>query len=362
MTSAPMDMDNHLESANGHSLQVVLPPRSAQQRAPREARTIRRILVCIDRSPLSEACLQHAIAISNSLGSAITLLNVVQPPAERPGQSMDLLDWEVSRQEASAYMERLEREGTRASGQHIETRLEQGHPSERITAVAHEIGADLTVLGTHGGRGAAAWNLGSTVMQVLAVTRASVLIARPSLAAAGEVSPKRILVPLDGSARTESVLPTAVRIARKYGAELLLVMVVRDLVPTAVLHAQADVDVARDLARRLETSGKAYLEVLRGQLVREGASARTMVLRSADEKQSLLDFSHKEGSDLVILSAHGATCNPAVTFGSVTAHHLAHSVIPLLVLQDLRDADFRDQEKDERAPPLRASFPRSRDV
>src|SRR5580700_692999 len=360
MTSAPMG--NYLESSNGHSVQVVQ-PRSPRQRAvPREARAIRRILVCIDRSPLSESCLQHAIAISKSLGGAITLLHVVQPPAERPGQSMDVLDWEVSRQEASAYMERLEREGTAASGQHVETRLEQGHPSERITAVVREIGADLVVVGTHGGRGAAARNLGSTVMQVLAVTRGSVLIARPSSADAREVSPKRILVPLDGSTRTESVLPTAVRIAKKYGAELLLVMVVRDLAPTAVLCAQEDVDVARDLAKRLEASGNAYLEGLRDQLVREGASVRTTVLRSADEKQSLLDFSQKERSDLVILSAHGATCNPAVTFGSVTAHHLTHSVVPLLVLQDLRDADFRQQEKDERAPPLRASFPPSGDV
>jgi nucleotide-binding universal stress UspA family protein len=355
-------MGNLLESSNGHSLQA-LQLRSPQPRLiTRDAHAIRRILVCIDRSPLSEPCLQHAIAISESLGSAITLLNVVQPPSERPGQSMDVLDWEVSRQEAGAYMERLEREGTAASGRHLGTRLEQGHPSERITAVAREIGADLVVLGTHGGREAAAWNLGSTVLQVLAMTRSSVLIARPNSAGAGEVSPKRILIPLDGSTRTESVLPTAVRIAKKYGAELLLVMVVRDLVPTAVLHLQADLDIARDLARRLEASGKAYLEGLRDQLVREGASARTMVLRSSDEKQSLLDFSQRERSDLVVLSAHGATCNPAVTFGSVTAHHLTHSNLPLLVLQDLSDADFRQQERDERAPPLRASFPPSGDV
>jgi nucleotide-binding universal stress UspA family protein len=355
-------MGNFLESSNGHSFPALQPRSPPQRAAPREVHAICRILVCIDRSPLSEPCLQHAIAIAKSLGSAITLLNVVQPPAERPGQSVDVLDWEVSRQEANAYMERLEREATTASGQDVETRLEQGHASERITAVAREIGADLMVLGTHGGRGAAAWNLGSTVLQVLAVTRASVLIARASSVGAGAVSPKRILIPLDGSARTESVLPTAVRIAKKYGAELVLVMVVRDPVPTAVLHAQEDVDVARDLARRLEISGNVYLEGLRDQLVREGASVRTRVLRSADEKQSLLDFSHKERSDLIVLSAHGATCNPAVTFGSITAHHLTHSVVSLLVLQDLRDADFRQQEKDERAPPIRASFPPSGDI
>jgi nucleotide-binding universal stress UspA family protein len=350
-------MGNLVENSNPRYLEHPDPAPLQGRALPHDAHAIRRILVCIDRSALSDACLQYAVAISKSLGSAMTLLHVMQPPHERPGvHAMDVLDWEISRQEAGAYMERLEREGTTASGRHVDTRLEQGHPAERITAVARELDADLTVLGSHGERGAAAWNLGSTVLQVLAVTRASVLIARSGSARVGEVSPQRILVPLDGSLRTESVLPTAVRVAKSYGGELLLALVVREPVPTAVLHTQ-DLEVARELATRIEASGKRYLEGLHDQLVREGASVRTLVLRSPDEKQSLLDVSQKEQSDLIVLSAHGATCNSALTFGSVTAHLLTHSVVPLLVLQDLRDSELRGQDGDVRAPSLRASYP-----
>ena len=331
-----------------------VPPRTL----PRDAHAIRRILVCIDRSPLSEACLQHAVAVSKSLGSAITLLHVMQPPYERPGpHATDVLDWEIARQEASAFMGRLAKEGTRASRQQVEIRIEQGHPAERITAVARELDADLTVLGSHGERGAAAWNLGSTALQVLAVTRGSVLIARSTPAGAGAVSPKRILVPLDGSLRTESVLPTAVRIAKEHDAELLLALIVRNPVPTSVLHTSEDLEAARALAERLEVSAKQYLESLRDQLTREGASVRTLVLRSADEKQALVDLSEQDGSDLVVLSAHGVTCNSALSFGSVAAHLLTHSLVPLLVLQDLGDSELRGREIHERAPPLRASYP-----
>ena len=61
-----------------------------------DAGTIRRILVCIDRSAFSEGCLGQAIAISKSLGSAITLLHVMQPPHERSGpQTTNVLDWEI---------------------------------------------------------------------------------------------------------------------------------------------------------------------------------------------------------------------------------------------------------------------------
>ncbi len=327
---------------------------------PREVHAIRRILVCIDHSRFSDVCLQQAIAISRSLGGAITLLHVMDPPRERSGlQTTDVLDWEISRQEARAYLERLERDGAQATGHDVEIRLEQGHPAERITAVARELDADLVVIGSQGERGVAAWSLGSTAQQVLAVARGSVLVARSDASGSVAVSPKRILVPLDGSLRAESVLPTAVRIAGANEAELLLAFVVREPVATAVLRAPEDIDFARELASRLETSGKHYLDGLRTQLQREGASVRTVVVRSADERQSLLELCRTERSDLVVLSAHGSTCNPALTTGSITAHLLTHSGVPLLVLQDLRDSATSGPELDRRAPPRRSSYPES---
>jgi nucleotide-binding universal stress UspA family protein len=332
-------------------------PRLPAQALPRDVPSLRRILVCVDRSTFSEPCLRYAVAISRSLGGAITILHVMEPPRERAGrQTTNVLDWEVSRQEASAYLEHLDEEGTRAMGRRVETRLEQGHPAARITAVARELHAELTVLGSQGERGAT-WNLGSTAQQVLAVARGSVLIVRSSSGGAADVSPKRILVPLDGSLRAESVLPTAVRIAGANDAELLLVVVVSEPVPTAVLRAPEDLEVARDLATRLEASGQAYLEGLREQLVREGATVRTLVLRSSNERQCLVELSTSERSDLVILSAHGSTCNPALTCGSVTAHLSTHSVVPLLVLQDLAESELRGQERGRPAPPPRASYP-----
>ena len=241
-----------------------------------------------------------------------------------------------------------------ASGKHVDTRLEQGNPAERITAVAREIGADLTVLGSQGDHGVPDRNLGSTAQQVLESGRGSVLVVRSGPTTPGDVPFKHILVALDGSARAESVLPTAVRIAATHDAELLLVLVVKEPVATAVLSSPEDLEAARAVASRAEVNAKRYLGGLRDMLVRDGASARTVVLRSANERLSLLEVSRKERSDLVVLSAHGATCNPNLTAGSVTVHLLAHSIVPLLVLQDLRDSELRGREAVEReALPLR---------
>jgi nucleotide-binding universal stress UspA family protein len=338
------------------SVEAALSP--VERALPHNAHAIHRILVCIDHSAFSEACIRHAIAISKSLGGTITLLHVMQPPHERAGaQAMDVLDWEISRQEAVAFLGRLEHDATEAAGQHVETRLEQGHPAERIAAVARELHADVTILGSQGERGVAPWSLGSTVLQVLAVAQGSVLVVRSSTTATDVVCPKRILVPLDGSVRAESVLPTALRIASMHGAELLLALVIQEPIVTGVLCSPEDLVAARDLATRLEISGKRYLEELRGQLERNGASARTLVLRSPDERRSLLELSRSEQSDLIVLSAHGSNCNPEVICGSVAVSLFTHSVVPLLVLQDLHDTELHGHESNRRAPPLRASYP-----
>lgn len=326
---------------------------------PRTARAVRRILVCIDHSSFARACVRHAIAISKSLGGTITVLHVMQPPHERAGtHATDVLDWEIERQAELALLGELEREATKAAGHHVETRLEQGHPAQRIVAVARELDAGVTILGSRGERGDAPWDLGSTVLQVLAVAQGSVLVVRSTTAAETDiVCPKRILVPLDGSVRAESVLPSTLRIASMHGAELLLALVIQEPIVTRVLCSPEDLSAARDLATRLEISGKRYLEELRGQLSREGASVRTLVLRSPDERQCLLELSRNEQSDLIVLSAHGSNCNPAVISGSVTVSLLAHAAVPLLVLQDLHEAELRGPEGGHRAPPLRASCP-----
>ena len=336
------------------------PLRSTRQPRPRDGYGIRHILVCLDRSSYSEVCLPYAVFMAKTFGSKLTLLNVMQPAVDRSGApTTDALGWEISRQEAMTYLGRHETAAAQASGQPVGVRLEQGHPAERIVAIAREVGADLTVLGSYGEGGVTSWNLGSTVQQALAVSRGSVLVARSTSVTPGVVAPKRILVPLDGSLRTESVLPTVARIANANAADVLLVHVVPEPLPSALLRDPADLALAQDLAGRLETRAKQYLEGLRDQLARDVASVRTLVLRNADERQSLLEIMRREGIDLVVLSAHGGTCNPARTFGSVAAHLLSHSMVSLLVLQDLPESELRHapEEGEQAAPALRSSHP-----
>ncbi len=327
----------------------------------RAPRTIRRIVVCLDGSQLSELCIPDAIQLARTFKSKLTLLTVLRPRLDAGAQlSVDALDWEIAKHEAEAYLGRIEHAIKHTSDLPTETRVEQGHPAERIVALSRELGADLTVLGSHGESGLTEWALGSTARQVLAELRGSVFVGRSTpRRTQPDGAPSRILVPLDGTPRTESVLPTAACIASARGAELLLTHVVQEPLATVMLASEEDQALAHKLAERLETSASRYLEHLRTQLAREGTAVRALVLRQTDVLASLLDLIPREGVDLVVLSAHGATCNPAHPFGSVTGHLLAHSTAPVLVLQDLTTSELDRSiwsRKALDAPTLRASF------
>lgn len=337
-----------------------IPRRNNAERGRRGARAqarISHILVCLDRSPLSEACLPHAVAMARVFDARMTLLHVMQPAhAAAHLPAADPVGWEIERHEAQTYLDRL-RERTAALGPPTEVLLAQGDPAGRIVAAAAEVGADLTVLGSHGESGRLGGPLGSTVQQVLSVTRGSVLVARATTEPAA-IPPKRLLVPLDGSTRTECVLPAAARIARTHGAEIVLVHAVSEPVPSTILTAGEDLEIARDLARRLASGAERYLGALASQLGAEGLAVRAVVLRETDERQALVELSQREHADMIVVAAHGTTCNPARPFGTVASYLLSHGRPTLLVIQDLSkpEQELAGELLDERhATPLRGT-------
>lgn len=256
-------------------------------------------------------------------------------------------------------LEGFEKNARAASQRPVATRLDQGRAAERIAVTARDVDADLVVLGSHGEGDLPAINLGSTAQQVLSLTRSSLLLARAPGSAQERFAPERILVPLDGSPRTESTIPTVARLAKQSGAEVLLAHVVLDPLPTEVLRDADDLNLARELATRLESHARSYLSRIAENLGRDVDRVRSVVLRNTDQPQMLLELLEMEHVDLVMLSAHGATCNRERAFGSVTTHLLAYGPVPVVVLQDLSEDDLHATERfAQRAPGRPLSQPR----
>lgn len=303
--------------------------------APRPA-GFRSVLVCLDRSPAAEAALPLALHLARLDDASVILCHVLEPPPEATeARATDALDWEIARREAYAYLgaiaQRLSDGGLR-----IAPRVVEGLPAQGIAAAAEEIGADLVVVSRFGAGGRDEWHIGDTAQKILALARSGVLVVPPDAPEPPpRVPPRRILVPLDGSLRGESVLPAALRLARSNDADLVLAHVLADPVRTAVLQDPEDLTLAQALADRLIARAGAYLDGVASQLRRAGAHATTAVSRAIDHREGLVTLASAQQVDLVVLTAHGAVCNPRRRFGSVAAHLIAHGGAPVLVIQDL---------------------------
>ncbi len=335
----------------------------ATDSAPPEANGVRsggafrRVLVCLDRSEAAASTLPLATYLAQVDGASLTLLHVLESRADAAEvRPTDALDWEIAREEAHTYLERAS-QPPRTSGVPTEPVVVEGSAAHRVTSLALELDADLIVLSTHGKGGVDAWRLGSTVQKVLALVHGSVLIVpAASHEPVPSVPPKRIFVPLDGSLRSECALPTAVRLARAADAEIVLVHVVREPLRTEILCTNEDLALARQLVSRQSTRADEYLQTLKSRLSSDAVRSRVVVSRATDHLDKLVNLVTAEEADLVVLSAHGASCNSQCQFGNVASHFLAHSGAPVLVIQDLPA-----QRRSTPPPPATPLIPRSRD-
>lgn len=290
---------------------------------------VRHVLVCLDRSATAASCIAQASTIARAFDARVTLTHVMPSSS---GPRLDALEWEIERRECERYLGDLRAsiEGELPHG--VSTMVTQGAPADRIVATAKEIGADLVILSSHGAHGDADAPLGDTAQRVLTLASGSVLLVHPT---GCRVPPSHIVVPLDGSARTEAVLPAVITLARASGAEVSLVHVVCDRGATAMLSDPADLELSRRLSERVEISAVGYLERTKARVLHDLPVVHTVVRRSADERRGILEAAQEAGADLIVLAAHGTTCNAEHTFGNVASYLLSRAPTPVLVLQDL---------------------------
>ena len=295
-------------------------------------RGFHRIAACLDGSELSECVLPHARAVASALGTPLSLLRVIEsggPGAAPP----DPLDWDILRCDARDYLERLI--GAREESKDVEAEVIEGAAAEQICVWTEHHGADLTVVASHGVRGRTGWSLASTARKLLDRLPGSILLVPVTAEPSGPVVRyRRLLAPLDGSARAESVLPLALQLAKAHGAELLLahVVPVPELTEIGPLEAE-DVELRERLIERNERVAHAYLDRLRSRLAHEGVALRALVLTGGDARPRLLRLVADEAIDLVVLSAHGRSGQSNVPFGSVAAHLMEHAGAPILIFR-----------------------------
>jgi len=293
----------------------------------------RRVVACVDASESGQKIVPHALSAATAFDAALTLLRVIEPP---PAGSLpqDPVEWGIRCRAVREDLGRLA-EHHRGDGVRIEAEIAEGQPAEQIRSWACDHRVELIVLGTDGEHGTARKRrLGNTAQSLADMECGSLLFVPPSTAAMPACVYRRVLVPLDGSCRAESVLPRVIRLAQAQDAEVLLAhaVPVPELTEIGPLEAE-DLDLRERLVRRNELVGQRYLNRIRARLADSGVSVRGIVLRGGDIRSELVDLATREHVDLIVLAAHGRTGRDDVPYGSLTGFMMTHSAMPLLVVR-----------------------------
>lgn len=140
---------------------------------------------------------------------------------------------------------------------------------------------------------------------------------------------KRLLVPLDGSALAEAVLPVAAQVTRALQGTLILFRVAE--VPLS--------DVPLNVIEAEEERAHRYLAriALRPELTGLQVETKTLCGTAA---RNILDAVQEYQADLVVMSSHGRSGFTRWTLGSVAEHVIHHVSVPVLVLHQPHEGAF----------------------
>lgn len=143
------------------------------------------ILVAVDGSEIGHRALEEALDIARAMQAPVHAMHVVQtgtyptlilselePPDLAQQALLDSLD-----READEILADAERKAA-AAGVRMTVYKRWGHPGAEITALAQELGADLTVVGSHGRGRIDRFFLGSVSSYVVDHATSTVMVVR----------------------------------------------------------------------------------------------------------------------------------------------------------------------------------------
>jgi nucleotide-binding universal stress UspA family protein len=289
---------------------------------------LKKILVPLDGSKLGELALNYATELARSLNSEVYLVSVC-----------DRVD-DKYRNMCSAYLDKVS-EGLRASLQEtiilpkIQTIVIDGQPDAKILDYAIENNINLIVMVSHGHSGIMPWATGSTASKIIQKSIIPILLIRASdtvdkKPASGLFG--KILVPLDGSTISESVLPYVKEIAAQIKSEIVLLRVLEQGQHVRTIGGLDYFAYTDQQVEEMRQETVAYLNEINQKLATEGFTVKILA-KTGDVAQVIVETIIQEDVRIVAMSSHGKSAAIKWVLGSVSNKVLQAGKKPLLLVR-----------------------------
>ena len=246
--------------------------------------------------------------------------------------------------ERLARLHKLEAFGTelRSLG-HIRviTALEDGLVAPTLRDYAKKFNVDLIVMSSHSRGGLKRLTLGSVTDYLIRNTHIPVLVVKPSASFIGATSGEtvcRIVVPLDGSALAEQILPEVAALALRLDATVNLLQVLSPLTYSQERIMQPGLPgLEANIA-----GADAYLSGPADYLAKEAVTVSKDVILSDKVATAILDYAARMRADLIAIATSGSGGMSRFVFGTVADEVTRKSPTSLLVFHPKPEAATSD--------------------
>ncbi len=302
---------------------------------------MRRVLVPLDGSELSEAIIPDARRLAGTDGELI----LVREASGRVLERDMLVDTSMSALENAETYLAHEADKLRAEGVTVRTRsFVLTDAASAIDEAVRIFKADVIAIATHGRRPLGRVLHGSTAWRALAHSPVPVLLRHvesgsPPVDDGGKK--RRIMVPLDGSKYAEKALPLAQELALEWNAPLWLVQVVPQYAVTDTPYTPGD--FVAQTPDEVVNEAQVYLERIAVAISAEAYAEAGF----GSVPDTLVEYVDQFSITDLIMASHGRTGLSRVILGSVADEiiHRLHGpiiVVPALAAGRLEDHPLVD--------------------
>jgi nucleotide-binding universal stress UspA family protein len=316
-------------------------PRDRQK--PAVSRRSRSILVPLDGSRLSEQALPLAVALAERARATLRLV-LVSIPAVPPGATLPLspevrqlyvsLDREARTSEKAYLNTFADQLRKQSSALAITSTTLRGPVAEALLEYVRQSRSDLVVMTSRGHGGLRRLWLGSVADAMIRGSAVPVLLVRPEETASPQPvleNLSRILVPLDGSALSETVLEPAKELASLAGAELMLVQVIQPLAASLETQSAAPLKFDVELTDWRRTEAADYLKNLAEECLKAGVKSAYSTPLGGNVADTILGLAESPNVGLIAMATHGRGGIKRLTIGSVADKLVRTAPRPILV-------------------------------
>jgi nucleotide-binding universal stress UspA family protein len=299
-----------------------------------------KILVPLDGSQLAEKAIPFAEEMIAKFGASVTLLST-DAPEDTPKHD----EYYEYLNKTQAVMEQDLKKYAPAKKAKINTAITGrtgllGDPASEILDYADKEDFNMIIMATHGRTGITRWVLGGTANKIARTFSCPLMLIRAKAVVPKPVDIKKVLVPLDGSRESESVLPFVETIAAKLRPDITLVHIVELLYhvtayPEIASYGGAGIvrtPYSPDEMKPFQETGEKYLKSISDSFMKKGIR-HTTELRTGIPAAEIIEMETKLHPDLVVMSTHGQSGFGRFDNGSVTDKVLHAGTTPLLMVR-----------------------------